>query len=162
PFRRATRRSSPTPRRRASTRSASGSPSAAIPTGRRPRTRRPSRRAISRSCARAPPIGWTNRTRTKAPKADGSGLEEVGFTDLRWFALRSDASHPADDRMRQYQKNVIDWTIKWLWCYDNVWWEIANEPERADVDPILAAQWQQQMIAHTQQTEKTYPRLTAR
>ena len=64
--------------------------------------------------------------------------------------------------MRQYQKNVIDWTIKWLWCYDNVWWEIANEPERADVDPILAAQWQQQMIAHTQQTEKTYPRLTAR
>lgn len=80
----------------------------------------------------------------------------MGFTDARWSALKTDASHPADLRMREFQKNVIDWTVKWLWCYDNVFWEVANEPERADADPVLAAKWQQQMIAYLRLAEDAY------
>ncbi len=92
----------------------------------------------------------------KAMKADGSGLESVGFTDQRWAALKTTSSRPADNRMRDFQKNVIDWTVRWLWCYDNVYWEIANEPERQDMDTILTVQWQQQMIAYVRLAEDAY------
>ena len=92
----------------------------------------------------------------KAFKPGTTTLESVGFTDSRWFALKTDAGHSADLRMRDFQKNVIDWTVKWLWCYDNVYWEVANEPERADADPVLAAKWQQEMIAYIRLAEDTY------
>lgn len=92
----------------------------------------------------------------KAIKPGTTTLESVGFTDERWAALLPDPGRSADYRMRDFQKNVIDWTVRWLWCYDNVFWEIANEAEQANLDPILSAQWQQLMIAYVRAAEDTY------
>ncbi len=107
-------------------------------------------------------IWLASNQKARALKPDGITLEQVGFSDMRWFALKTDSTRPDEEKMRTFQRNIIDWTIRWLWCYDNVWWEIANEPERNDANPTLSAQWQQQMIAHVKLAESGYPRLTAR
>ncbi|HEV7671853.1 MAG TPA: hypothetical protein VGS22_25305 [Thermoanaerobaculia bacterium] len=105
-----------------------------------------------------PPSLWLAQSNiAKALKPPPSTmLESVGFTDSRWSAVKITGSHPADLRMRDFQKNVITWTVQWLWCYDNVYWEIANEPEQPDTDPLLAAKWQQEMIAYLRQAEDDY------
>lgn len=34
-----------------------------------------------------------------------------------------------DSVMEQAQRNVVEWTVEELWCYDHVYWELANEQE---------------------------------
>ncbi len=64
-----------------------------------------------------------------------------------------------NERMRAAQAKVIEWTVKELWCYDNVYWEIANEPEAQTVDPLKVAQWQRDMIARVTTEEAKFPKL---
>ncbi len=52
-------------------------------------------------------------------------------------------------RAREAQRNVIRWTVERLWCFDNVYFEIANEPEAskvASVTPLQVAIWEAEMI----------------
>jgi len=92
--------------------------------------------------------------------------QPIGFSDLRYFVVndpRSPNTTPAalnNERMRAYQANIIQWTVNTLWCFDNVYWEIANEPELATVDPNYAAVWQNSMIYQVRKAEAThYPAL---
>lgn len=47
--------------------------------------------------------------------------------------VRATANETTEDprrkQMQEFQRNVVDWVVDALWCYDNVWWEVANEPE---------------------------------
>ncbi len=55
----------------------------------------------------------------------------IGFTDRSYF-VRIDtnaATQAQNEGMRQYQKKVMEWTVDALIDFDNVYWEIANEPE---------------------------------
>lgn len=95
-----------------------------------------------------------------APNPTTGLIEQVGLTDPRWFVL-SGPPNAANVRVQGFQKAIIDWTIDWLWCYDNVWWEIANEPEQGNLDANRAIAWQQQMIAYTKASEARYLRTNA-
>ncbi len=95
-----------------------------------------------------------------APNPTSGLIEQVGFTDARWFVI-SNPPNAANARMQGFQKAIIDWTIDWLWCYDNVWWEIANEPEQNNIDPNRVIAWQQQMIAYSKASEARYLKTNA-
>ncbi len=61
-----------------------------------------------------PPSLWLAQSGiARALKPGTTALESVGFTDSRWSALKITGNRPADLRMRDFQKNVIDWTVKW-------------------------------------------------
>ncbi len=95
----------------------------------------------------------------KALNAQGM-LDRVGFSQKEFFVVAG----PTDDsvaaarnlRMRDYQRNVILWTIRELWCFENIWYEIANEQEHQTVDPIAVAAWQKTMIDQVEKVEKDY------
>lgn len=86
----------------------------------------------------------------------GGALTQVGFTEppglapkeaSRYFVTEAPGGAGApNNQMRIYQKKIIEWTVKALWCFDNVFWEIANEPEGREVDPTKVADWQKSMI----------------
>lgn len=99
-----------------------------------------------------------------ARAADGTRL---GFTSPYYFVIhdtRTGVEGVRNERMRQYQQNVIRWTIDELWCYDNVFWEIANEPEERHVYPLNVADWQRSMIATVLEHDSPsqHPALTRR
>jgi hypothetical protein len=108
---------------------------------------------------------WMN-TGTHMSKATvNNALSDVGFSDPRYFVLlngrSSDTNIPASQQlMSAYQKKVIDWTVDALWCFDNVYWEIANEPDGGwntlGVDPGYVADWEKQMIAEVRAHEATH------
>lgn len=86
----------------------------------------------------------------KAKALKGGRLVNVGFSDEQYFVFKDTRAVPeatANEAMREYQQNVIKWTIDELWCFDNVYWEIANEPESRKVFPVNVAAWQKQMIS---------------
>lgn len=85
----------------------------------------------------------------KARLSNGTLL--AGFTDRRNFVMPDAARNP----MLEHQKRVITWTLRELWCYDNVYWEIANEPETAGVDPTYVDRWQDLLIAHVRGIEES-------
>jgi hypothetical protein len=62
---------------------------------------------------------------------DASHTIGVGFTDRGYFVQldTSNGGNNQNERMRQYQYKVIDWTIQALAGFDHIYWEIANEPE---------------------------------
>jgi len=97
--------------------------------------------------------------KAKAPKADGT-LEPVGFSQVQYLAILDHRTNNVDasrnERMREFQKNVILWTINELWCFENLWYEIANEPEDQTVDPVAVAEWQKAMIDQVQTVEGSY------
>ncbi len=99
----------------------------------------------------------------RLPGTNGQ-LEIVKFS-LREYAVVDDPRGTpealANLRMRAAQKNVILWAVRELWCFDNVWWEIANEPEAETVDPLAVAKWQKDMIRATMDEEAKYPKLAA-
>lgn len=77
----------------------------------------------------------------------GRSLVNAGFSTQDQFV------RPGNDptngvRPRQVQRNLIQWTIDRLWCFDNVWWEIANEPENGSVAAATVAQWHADMVQH--------------
>lgn len=61
----------------------------------------------------------------------------------------------------QFQANVIKWTVGELWCYDNIWWEIANEPEGPSLSITRVANWQKARIANVvlEDSSTNYPLL---
>ena len=97
--------------------------------------------------------------KAKAPKADGT-LEQVGFSQVQYLAILDHRTNNVDaarnERMRDFQRNVILWTINELWCFENVWYEIANEPEDQTVDPVAVAEWQKAMIDQVATVEGGY------
>lgn len=74
-----------------------------------------------------------------------------GFTDRRNFVMPDAVRNP----MLEHQKRVIEWTLYELWCYDNVYWEIANEPEHASVDPLYVNAWQNALIGKVRTLEES-------
>ncbi|HVT19476.1 MAG TPA: hypothetical protein VHQ90_25265 [Thermoanaerobaculia bacterium] len=85
----------------------------------------------------------------------------IGFNDRSYFAKLdpSNGGVNVNEAMRAYQMQVMHWTVDTLWSYDNVYWEIANEPEKYIPEstgcgaPTTAtalaadvAQWQNMMI----------------
>jgi hypothetical protein len=98
------------------------------------------------------------------------GLSTVGFTDRAYF-VKPDTSMttgPTNEAMRTYQKKVIDWTVDALSGFDNVYFEIANEPERFQGEvppcggpttqtalPADVATWQNSMITELVNYEQT-------
>lgn len=69
-------------------------------------------------------------------------------------------SSPMTD-VNQAQVNIISWTVEALWCFDNVTWEIANEPEgqgsdKRSVDPTYVAAWQNAMIFQVRKAERVH------
>jgi hypothetical protein len=97
----------------------------------------------------------------KLPNSSGV-LQPVKFSKAEYFVTYDTRGTPealTNERMRAAQAKVIEWTVKELWCYDNVYWEIANEPEAQTVDPLKVAQWQRDMIALVTAEEGKYPKL---
>ena len=91
------------------------------------------------------PWSW-DAGKSLAPEANGT-LTRAGFTREEFFVVKDTGVEAAkNERMRTYQKKVIEWTIEELWCYDNVFWEIANEPENQKVSPTFVTAWQKEMI----------------
>ncbi|HKI02986.1 MAG TPA: hypothetical protein VKK31_13505 [Thermoanaerobaculia bacterium] len=62
----------------------------------------------------------------------GGVVTPVGFSDRAYFVKpdTNPATMAQNEGMRTYQKKVIDWTVDALASYDNVYFEIANEPEK--------------------------------
>ncbi|HXO19995.1 MAG TPA: hypothetical protein VOA87_08740, partial [Thermoanaerobaculia bacterium] len=98
----------------------------------------------------------------------GGTLSVVGLSDARYFVLlngnSSDPNIPSDQQaMWAYQKNVIDATINALWCFDNVYFEVANEPDggwnNLGVDPTYVANWEKRVIAEVRAQEAAHPLL---
>ncbi len=111
---------------------------------------------------------------------DGTHTTPVGFSD-RSFFVQPDGSNGganANEALRPYQKLVIDWTLDALDAppgtingglpFDNVYFEIANEPENGQPQttcgyprPLQAlasgvTPWQQSMIAEVQSYESSH------
>jgi len=72
-----------------------------------------------------------------------------GLASNRDFALVNNA-------MYAYQKQILKWTIEELWCFDNVYWEIANEPEDKSVSVQTVDDWQSALIDQVRTEETTY------
>jgi hypothetical protein len=78
---------------------------------------------------------WGGKGRYTTPRgvaATSTNLSTESFVAQADF-VRATASETTEDprrkRMQEFQRNVVDWVVDALWCYDNVWWEVANEPE---------------------------------
>jgi len=98
----------------------------------------------------------------KLPGANG--LEIVKLSQEEYAVVDDPRGTPQAQmnlRMREAQRNVISWTVRELWCFDNVWWEIANEPEPESVDPVALAVWQKAMIRAAMDEEGHYPLLAS-
>jgi hypothetical protein len=106
------------------------------------------------------------KARSLDPAAPG-GLATAGFTSPFYF-VTNDTTSPAaaaNEKMRAVQANVIKWTVEALWCYDNIFFAVANEPEgqATDVDnvkkvaePLAVTQWQKSMIYEVRKAEKAH------
>lgn len=104
----------------------------------------------------AGPWSWNaNLARALDPGQTGPPTR-AGFTSQYYAVIhdtRTGVEATRNERMRHYQKKVIEWTVEELWCYDNVYWEIANEPEERKVYPLKVADWQKSMIATVRQED---------
>jgi hypothetical protein len=85
----------------------------------------------------------------------GHSLVTAGFSSQDQF-VRPGNDPVNGNRPRQVQLNLIKWTIDRLYCYDNIYWEIANEPEAGSVDATTVSQWQANMITQAVNVENTY------
>ncbi|HEX3127061.1 MAG TPA: hypothetical protein VH394_07005 [Thermoanaerobaculia bacterium] len=70
-----------------------------------------------------------------------SGSAVTGLTSSRQFTTTGNA-------LAAYQKQVVDWTLAELWCYDNVYWQIANEPEEPGTNANTVDLWQDDLISY--------------
>ncbi|HEX3528276.1 MAG TPA: hypothetical protein VH988_14535, partial [Thermoanaerobaculia bacterium] len=87
------------------------------------------------------------------------GTAQIGFTVSENFVIANDPRLPAaEQNMTQYQINVINWTVQALWCYENTYWEIANEPDSRGSggkigNPDSVAAWENAMITAVRYAE---------
>jgi hypothetical protein len=70
-----------------------------------------------------------------------SGSAVTGLTNSRQFTTRGNA-------LATYQKQVVAWTLAELWCYDNVYWQIANESEEPGTNANTVDLWQDDLISY--------------
>jgi hypothetical protein len=104
--------------------------------------------------------------RSKGPGPAGP-LSPAGFSAAQYQVLNDTSSTAAveNERMRAYQAAIVKWTVDTLWCFDNVIWEIANEPEGRGPGgkaalPAAVSVWQKSMILEVRKAESPYlPRL---
>lgn len=76
-----------------------------------------------------------------------STITPIQFTGSNNFVL--DAQTGDNLTMQtQYQANVIKWTVDELWCFDHIWYEIANEPEAPNLVATRVASWEKSLIAN--------------
>ncbi|HEV7785487.1 MAG TPA: hypothetical protein VGQ28_09140, partial [Thermoanaerobaculia bacterium] len=85
----------------------------------------------------------------------GHSLVAAGFSSQDQF-VRPGSDPTNGNRPRQVQQNLIQWTVDRLYCYDNVYWEIANEPESGGVDAVTVSQWQANMVQKAVDAENAY------
>ena len=85
---------------------------------------------------------YFDRLRAVVATAQDLGM----IVEVTFFALFA-GGELTDERMRIAQKKIIEHTIEELWSFDNVYWEIANEPESQTVDPAVVAAWHEDMLA---------------
>jgi hypothetical protein len=78
---------------------------------------------------------------------DGVTIRPIQLTSANNFVL--DAQSGDNLTMQtQFQANVIKWTVDELWCFDNIWYEIANEPEAPNLVAARTANWEKSLIAN--------------
>lgn len=88
----------------------------------------------------------------------GGALTPISFSGVNNFVLNAQSGDNLT-MQEQFQYNVIKWTIDELWCFDNVWYEIANEPEKANLLPARVVSWEQTRVANVValDTTQNYP-----
>lgn len=87
-------------------------------------------------------------------KCTAANLKNAGFANPYEFVVMSEGRTATGfdtqiKRAREAQRNIIRWTVERLWCYDNVIFEIANEPEGGGGANATAAEvtkWEAEMI----------------
>lgn len=89
---------------------------------------------------------WEGSSFDNGPWKNGNaklknGSLVTGLSNSRQFTTKGNA-------LAAYQKKVIDWTLDELWCFDNVYWEIANEPETSGTNANTVDLWQDELIAY--------------
>ena len=95
----------------------------------------------------------------KGAYLSGGVIKPIQFTGSNNFVL--DAQTGDNLTMQtQFQANVINWTVGELWCFDNIWYEIANEPEVPNLNAARVANWEKSLIANNvvpQDSTAVYP-----
>jgi hypothetical protein len=95
----------------------------------------------------------------KGAYSSGGVIKPIQFTSVNNFVL--DAQSGDNLTMQtQFQANVINWTVGELWCFDNIWYEIANEPEASNLNAARTANWEKSLIANNvvpQDSTANYP-----
>jgi hypothetical protein len=89
---------------------------------------------------------WEGSSFDSGPWKDGNaklknGTLVTGLSNSRQFTTKGNL-------LAAYQKKVIDWTLDELWCFDNVYWEIANEPETSGTNANTVDLWQDDLITY--------------
>ncbi len=87
-------------------------------------------------------------------KCSEASLKNAGFANPYEFVVMAETRNATGldtqiKRAREAQRNVIRWTVERLWCFDKVFFEIANEPEGgggSNVTPVEVAKWEAEMI----------------
>jgi hypothetical protein len=110
---------------------------------------------------------WDQQTADAGCTSIDNQLLDSGFpTRSQFVVLAANSTETGFDtqtkRARMAQRNVIQWTIDALWCFENVQYQIANEPEAlpGSITATIAqvTTWQAQMIAKYQEAENAYVR----
>jgi hypothetical protein len=106
---------------------------------------------------------WTKTNSRAADPAGSTNIVPMGFSSAYYQVLNDTVSpdQVMNEKMRAYQANIIKWTVDTLWCFDNVYWEIANEPEGLGPDnravaPAAVEAWQKSMIVEVHRAERNY------
>jgi hypothetical protein len=98
-----------------------------------------------------------NQTRFRQGPWGGAGRSAgtpVKF-DRREDFLKASASFKP--QLFAAQKAVIQWTVDELWCFDNVFYQIANEPEgKAGLTSADSVVWHRAMVAQVLAAEQKY------
>jgi len=97
---------------------------------------------------------WAGRQFSLGPWAKGNARTRSGATPP---GLASNADFgKVNNAMYAYQQQILKWTVEELWCYDNVYWEIANEPEDKSVTIQAVDDWQSALIDQVRAQELIY------
>jgi hypothetical protein len=88
----------------------------------------------------------------RLPNATGE-YSAVGFVQARDFYTTANGSLPT---LFEAQKRVVRWAVEELWCYDNVYYQIANEPEGIVSPASTVVSWHQAMASTVIEAERQH------
>jgi hypothetical protein len=77
----------------------------------------------------------------------GSTITPIKFAGSDNMVL--DAQSGDNLTMQGFEADVVRKMIDELWCFDSVWYEIANEPEAGNLNPVRVANWEKSLISTT-------------